>query len=89
MNSSDGYHLQSNKRLSRVRFSSAVMIRDVTANSCFISSGSGVTRRQMEAHIHFSKEQEIRHYCLSHRYSGTAYLSVVKPVPTDLFMELR
>lgn len=89
MNSNDGYHLQSSKRLSSVHFSSSVTIRDVTANSCFISSGSGVTRRQMEAHIHLSKEQEIRHYCLSHRYSGTVYLSVVKPVPTDLSLELR
>lgn len=89
MSSSDVYHLHSSKRLSRVCFSSAVMISDVTANSCFISSGSGVKRKQIKVHIHPSKEQEIKLYCLSHRDSGTVYLSVVKPVFTHLYMELN
>lgn len=89
MSISDVYHLYSSKRLSRVCFSSAVMISDATTNSCFISSGSGVKTRQIKAHIHPSKEQEIKLYCLNHWDSGTVYLSVVKPVFTNLYMELN
>lgn len=66
-------------------FSYAAMISDVTANSGFISSGSGVKRRQIKVYVHPSMEQEIKLYCLSHWDSGTGYFSVVKPVSlTDI-----